>query len=268
MGEVQLRKIFFCCLLMLAFSYFIVNVTGAKASINTSTCSTDANSLNANWNILEYETPSAIPVDELFRQGLYDANKQQYSVGINAGNLDQTKLTTVKRFKLEKGKTYKLDVNYYISMSNVNLKNTYIDFNGEERINTPTSAGGQKYSKVITPDKDETYKITLKLETFQGANVTMMLSYGKGEGLVKMPDKPTVDPVKANQDIVTGTGTPGNTILVKNINGVEIGRAIVTSDGEYSVKVNEPLIEGEILRVYQMSDDLLSEATPILVIKA
>ena len=75
---------------------------------------------------------------------------------------------------------------------------------------------------------------------------------------------PTVNQPYAGDRTVTGTGTPGNTIVVYDDLKNEIGRAIVGEDGEYSaeIKAEYELFAGETISVVQIDADG-KESSPV-----
>ncbi|MGV2876567.1 Ig-like domain-containing protein, partial [Macrococcus capreoli] len=67
---------------------------------------------------------------------------------------------------------------------------------------------------------------------------------------VTPPAAPPVNPVTSADTVVTGTGTPGDTITVKFPDG-SIGTAVVQPDGTWSVTIpaGVDLVGGEVLPV-------------------
>ncbi|SDZ13039.1 isopeptide-forming domain-containing fimbrial protein [Bacillus sp. 166amftsu] len=55
----------------------------------------------------------------------------------------------------------------------------------------------------------------------------------------KPADKPAIDPIKDTDKEITGTGTPGDEIIVKSPTGKEIGKTTVDKDGEWKLDVPE-----------------------------
>ncbi|MED0988098.1 Ig-like domain-containing protein, partial [Bacillus paramycoides] len=53
----------------------------------------------------------------------------------------------------------------------------------------------------------------------------------------KPADKPAIDPIKDTDKVITGTGTPGDEITVKDPEGKEIGKTTVDQDGKWTLDV-------------------------------
>ncbi|MBJ8077545.1 isopeptide-forming domain-containing fimbrial protein, partial [Bacillus cereus group sp. N12] len=58
-------------------------------------------------------------------------------------------------------------------------------------------------------------------------------------GLEKLADKPVIDPIKDTDKEITGTGTPGDEIIVKDPTGKEIGKTTVDKAGKWKLDVPE-----------------------------
>lgn len=217
------------------------------------------NNLNENWKITNWYSQDQESPERIFKQSQYNASTDQYEVGINAADLGPTRMTSIRQFELKKGTTYKIKVNFFISMNRVNLDETYIDFNGHRRFNQPTPNTGQVYEEEVTPTQDEVYTITMNLDCYKGANVTMLLNYGDGDGFHEQVPSPTVDLIKAGHSGVTGSGLPGYNIIVKDEQngqpGNIIGTGIVDNDGYYQLTINRPAIADEYFYVYQANSD-------------
>ncbi|WP_286121065.1 Ig-like domain-containing protein [Pediococcus pentosaceus] len=79
-------------------------------------------------------------------------------------------------------------------------------------------------------------------------------------------DKPTIDQPYEGDQQITGTGEAGNTVIIYDANGNEIGRGEVGSDGEYTVDVNQAVQAGEeITAVQQDADGNTSDQATITV---
>ena len=70
---------------------------------------------------------------------------------------------------------------------------------------------------------------------------------------VNKSEKPTIDQPTVGDDKITGTGKPGATIVVKDGNNNEIGKATVGANGTWEVTVPgaEPLVSGETITAIQ-----------------
>ncbi|MDO8160777.1 LPXTG cell wall anchor domain-containing protein [Bacillus toyonensis] len=58
-------------------------------------------------------------------------------------------------------------------------------------------------------------------------------------GPEKLADKPVIDPIKDTDKEITGTGTPGDEIIVKDPTGKEIGKTTVDKDRKWKLDVPE-----------------------------
>ncbi|MGV2876573.1 Ig-like domain-containing protein, partial [Macrococcus capreoli] len=67
------------------------------------------------------------------------------------------------------------------------------------------------------------------------------------------PAAPPVNPVTSEDTAVTGTGTPGNTIVVKFPDGTT-GSTVINPDGTWSVTIpaGVDLVGGEVLPVVEV----------------
>nr|WP_274706020.1 Ig-like domain-containing protein [Pseudomonas sp. S11A4] len=58
--------------------------------------------------------------------------------------------------------------------------------------------------------------------------------------------------------MVTGTGEPGATVTVRDANGTLLGTSVVLADGSFSVTLNPPQINEQILNVQQADPPAMS----------
>ncbi|EPI05392.1 hypothetical protein D920_00105, partial [Enterococcus faecalis 13-SD-W-01] len=98
------------------------------------------------------------------------------------------------------------------------------------------------YSVTFVSDsgKEKTVKVTVKAEA---------------------PTKPTVDTIKAGAGKVTGTGKPGNNIVI-TVGGKEVGRGTVKDNGTFEILTGTYRAKvGDVYNVYALNeDDVKSEA--------
>ncbi|MHC8407041.1 BapA/Bap/LapF family large adhesin [Pseudomonas sp. TMB3-21] len=83
------------------------------------------------------------------------------------------------------------------------------------------------------------------------------------------PDFTPPDPlanvnINASGALVTGTGEPGATVTVQDANGTLLGTSLVLADGSFSVTLNPPQINLQILSV-QQADPPGNVSTPVTV---
>lgn len=209
------------------------------------------------WNILDWSSSTGTDVESVFVQGHVDPTTGMKSVGVNHGNLGATTLSAVKRVALKAGKTYQFKVKYFISISLVDLNETYIDFNGQKRVNQPTPGDGEWYTETITPTEDMTYQVAFKMKTLKGSTGTMMLSFDGDDAFSEVIDKP--NPVKNVKNSISGMGNPGYHIVVKDQQdgkpSKQIGSGDVTDSGMFNVTTTRDLVNNETLYVYQQNDN-------------
>jgi LPXTG-motif cell wall-anchored protein len=62
-----------------------------------------------------------------------------------------------------------------------------------------------------------------------------------------IPQKPTVNPSDGTE--FGGTAEPGSTVIVTDDSGEEIGRAVADPDGNWTIKPDKPVTEGETIHV-------------------
>lgn len=112
--------------------------------------------------------------------------------------------------------------------------------------------------------KGDTFKVHQEKEGYKPSKaVSVEVKAKKQEQL----PKPTIKDAYAGDEIVTGTGTPGATIQVKDRQGNKLGTAIVNDKGSYSVAVNL-LSEGDELVVTQTKKGYLESEPATMIVKA
>ncbi|HDS1735602.1 TPA: hypothetical protein QEM55_002637, partial [Pseudomonas putida] len=65
------------------------------------------------------------------------------------------------------------------------------------------------------------------------------------------PDAPTGLGLSADGSVLSGSGEPGATVTVTGTNGVELGSAVVQSDGSFQVTLDPPQLNGQTLSATQ-----------------
>lgn len=72
-------------------------------------------------------------------------------------------------------------------------------------------------------------------------------------------DPPTLNPINDTDSQLTGTGIPGDTVII-TIAGEEIGRATVGEDGRWILSLDNPLTAGTVVNATQTDGNLASDA--------
>ncbi len=112
--------------------------------------------------------------------------------------------------------------------------------------------------------KGDTFKVHQEKEGYKPSKaVSVEVKAKKQEQL----PKPTIKDAYAGDEVVTGTGTPGATIQLKDRQGNKLGTAIVNDKGNYSVAVNL-LSEGDELVVTQTKKGYLESEPATMTVKA
>ncbi|HEY4531597.1 MAG TPA: Ig-like domain-containing protein, partial [Kurthia sp.] len=115
-----------------------------------------------------------------------------------------------------------------------------------------------------TVDKDGNFSITPNRPLKGGEKLTATPNTGDKVGtptdttVKKSPydansHKPTVKQPTEGEKVIKGTGTPGDKITLTDKDGNVIGEGMIDEDGNFSVKTNRPLKEGEVITI--TSDD-------------
>lgn len=210
----------------------------------------DENNLSKNWVMEEWDYTSEAHPERIFRQGMHNAELKRYTVGVNFANY-KVDFKATRSFPMKAGKTYKIKATYDISVGNVDLAKTYIDFNGKDRFNKPTVDG--VYEDTYKATKDENYTITFSMKTYGLGNQWMDIRCLEDGGFTEVASVPQPGNVSAKSatNSITGTGIAGNTIIVKNSAGDTIGTGLVDGDGTFTITPTEKLQLGDELSVYQ-----------------
>lgn len=218
------------------------------------------------WEILHYNSDTTPNVEDVFIQGV-DTSKNQKCVLIQAGNVGDTSFTAQKVIPMKKGHKYDLDLIY--SQFYDQRGSGYIDFNGD-KIVANNDSKDQEYKKTITPTEDMDYTITVSFTTFYPGDAYLKLGYDKsGEGIIDTPvdfDAPVISPTpEAGSKKISGTAYAGNTIVVTDADGEDIGTAQVADDGTFEVETTRALHYKEELKIIQKNDTQTSPATTVKV---
>ncbi|QRK86623.1 BapA prefix-like domain-containing protein [Pseudomonas granadensis] len=145
------------------------------------------------------------------------------------------------------------------------------------------SDGNVLGTALVSPTGTFTLTLTPALSNAEVISVVQADAAGNDSPAVSLttPDFTPPDPL-ANVDInssgalVTGTGEPGATVTVRDANGTLLGTSVVLADGSFSVTLNPPQINEQILNVQQAdppgnvsapvpvtAPDLTPPATPV-----
>ncbi|SDT16075.1 VCBS repeat-containing protein [Pseudomonas sp. Z003-0.4C(8344-21)] len=145
------------------------------------------------------------------------------------------------------------------------------------------SDGNVLGTALVSPTGTFTLTLTPALSNAEVISVVQADVAGNDSPAVSLttPDFTPPDPL-ANVDInssgalVTGTGEPGATVTVRDANGTLLGTSVVLADGSFSVTLNPPQINEQILNVQQAdppgnvsapvpvtAPDLTPPATPV-----
>ncbi len=73
--------------------------------------------------------------------------------------------------------------------------------------------------------------------------------------------KPEVNPVKEGDKKVTGTGVPGDEIVITDKDGNELGKGTVGEDGKFEIELNRPLEKGETITATPKTGENEGEGT-------
>ncbi|MGM0182408.1 large repetitive protein [Enterococcus sp. AZ150] len=119
-----------------------------------------------------------------------------------------------------------------------------------------------------TVDKDGNYTVETTRPLVPGEELVVTPNTGDNKGTPtditvsydKDAHKPTVETPVDTKPEVTGSGTPGDTIVVTDKDGKEIGTGTVDKDGNYIVETTRPLVPGENLTVTPNTGD--NKGTP------
>ncbi|PWB37101.1 hypothetical protein DCO47_05690 [Pseudomonas sp. NDM] len=134
------------------------------------------------------------------------------------------------------------------------------------------SDGNVLGTAVVTPTGTFTLTLTPALTNAEVITVVQADAAGNDSPAVNLttPDFTPPDPL-ANVDInssgalVIGTGEPGATVTVRDANGTLLGTSVVLGDGTFSVTLNPPQINEQILSV-QQADPPGNVSAPVTVV--
>ncbi|WP_349516224.1 Ig-like domain-containing protein, partial [Leuconostoc suionicum] len=135
----------------------------------------------------------------------------------------------------------------------------YIDSDTNQEIKSPTifnEYGGQNYT-ITHPETINSYQYQNTADSGNGyisqQDITVVQYYKSDFNADD--HKPTVDPMKPGSDPITGTGTPGDTIVLTDKDGNKLGEGTVGEDGKYSITPSRPTTEDEPITVTPTDKD-------------
>lgn len=124
-----------------------------------------------------------------------------------------------------------------------------------------------------TVDADGNFQVGLNAPQTNGQNLGVTLTDGAGNesaptnitapvvqepgepGEPGAPATPTELALSGDGRVLSGRGTPGNTIEVRDAAGNLIGTAVVGADGNFSLTLDSPQLNGEVLQIVAVNDD-------------
>ncbi|HWH87643.1 MAG TPA: Ig-like domain-containing protein [Pseudomonas sp.] len=133
------------------------------------------------------------------------------------------------------------------------------------------SDGNVLGTAVVSPTGTFTLTLTPALTNAEVITVVQADAAGNDSAAVNLttPDFTPPDPlanvaINASGALVTGTGEPGATVTVRDANGTLLGTSVVLGDGTFSVTLNPPQINEQILSV-QQADPPGNVSAPVAV---
>lgn len=226
--------------------------------------------LSTGWKVTNYSSSQGINVNDIFKQGVINKELNQKMAMANFGNIGNSKFTAEKIIPMKYGKTYDMKIIYAQFYNSTG--SGYIDFNGE-RILADVDKKDKEFKKMVTPTKDEDFKIEIHFETPINGNGYFKLGYDMtGGGVGETPNEllpPVVSPVpEAATKAVIGTADEGNTVIVKDSKDATIGQGVVDSKGVFNITTTRVLNYQEELKVSQRNTTgMMSHETRVKVVK-
>ncbi|WP_229821700.1 Ig-like domain-containing protein, partial [Ignatzschineria indica] len=112
-----------------------------------------------------------------------------------------------------------------------------------------------------TVDSNGKFKVELDKPLIDGEEIKVNLVNGgktSPETVINAPNLPLAKPedleFNADGSQITGKGRPGSTVIIKDKAGKEIGRGTVDSNGKFRVELENPLTDGEEVKVNLVND--------------
>lgn len=134
---------------------------------------------------------------------------------------------------------------------------------GGKVIGTGTVGTNGIYHVTISPKQNE--NVTIEVRQNTGVGMSAAATTTVKHKVSEIP-APKVDPIHEGDTVVTGTGhTPGNTIIITDSSGQEIGRGSVDSAGKYSITLNSSQPAYAILNVVETDGKDTSPITQVVV---
>lgn len=134
---------------------------------------------------------------------------------------------------------------------------------GGKVIGTGTVGTNGIYHVTISPKQNE--NVTIEVRQNTGVGMSAAATTTVKHKVSEIP-APKVNPIHEGDTVVTGTGhTPGNTIIITDSSGQEIGRGSVDSAGKYSITLNSSQPAYAILNVVETDGKDTSPITQVVV---
>jgi len=86
------------------------------------------------------------------------------------------------------------------------------------------------------------------------------------ERIAATPETPTISPATEGEQEISGTGQPGDTIVITDQGGTELGMGTVGEDGSIKIATNRPLEKGEIITVTPSVGDKVGTPATVTVL--
>ena len=98
--------------------------------------------------------------------------------------------------------------------------------------------------------------------TFSDTQASVYLQYDYSTTQTR-PNAPTINTVYEGENVISGIGTPGTTVVIFNSSNLEIGRAEVDDTGKYSISSADDFVAGEVLVGKTIDENTNLESLPI-----
>lgn len=230
----------------------------------------DSYDVSTGWKVMEYNSSSGIDYHKFLLQGHVNPEGTQKMVTAHFYNIGKTIFTAKKTISMKKGVTYNVNLIYAMYYSADG--GGYIDFNGDKKYSDNDSQD-KEYVQKITPDEDMKYDIVVHFEVSDNitANGYFKLGFNPEQGGVSpeltelAPPQVTKNP-EAGSNEIEGTADPGNTIVIKDSEGKEIGQEKVQDSGRFKALLQRNLLYKENIYITQTKGSVVSESLEITVV--
>ena len=122
-------------------------------------------------------------------------------------------------------------------------------------------------------DEDGDFKIDLNRPLEEGEKITLTPETDGEKGSPLEKDvifnkelhKPNIENAKEGEKLVTGTGITGDTIVIRDSEGNELGRGEVGTDGKFEIELDRELVEKEEITAQAEKGENKSDETKVTV---